>query len=328
MFIVNQNNLLELTQYLRKKLWLSSNESVITASKPGEGNMNCVLRIDTGSKTFIIKQSKDFVEKYPQVPAPAERAISEAAFYECIKQDAFLQKHTPKLLGIDEENNILLLEDLGNATDYAYLYNKTESLKEEDAIELTTFLYSLHNSINKNNDPLLRNPAMKKLNHEYIFVYPFLEDNNFNLDNVTTGLQHISMQYKTDDMLKKKAAKLGKRYLSEGKYLLHGDYYPSSWLNTTSGIKIIDPEFCFFGDVEFDLAVMLAHCYLSEQPQNIIDVVLHSYKKNDDFNETLLYNFTGIEMIRRILGLAQLPLVASLDEKKAMLEKSCEFIML
>ena len=56
-------------------------ESVIAAERAGEGNMNCTLRVRTNERTFILKQARPWVEKYPQIEAPDERALVEAAFY-------------------------------------------------------------------------------------------------------------------------------------------------------------------------------------------------------------------------------------------------------
>ena len=39
---------------------------------------------------------------------------------------------------------------------------------------------------------------MRALNHEHIFIYPLIEDNGFDLDNILEGLQEIAMIYKTD----------------------------------------------------------------------------------------------------------------------------------
>ena len=81
MFFINEKNLSKLSDYLHEQNWLTPNENVIAVTIPGEGNMNCVRRINTGYKTFILKQSRNFVEKYPQVPAPKDRVKSEAAFF-------------------------------------------------------------------------------------------------------------------------------------------------------------------------------------------------------------------------------------------------------
>lgn len=327
MFFLDEKKLSKISDYLHVQKWVNADENVIAVTKPGEGNMNCVLRINTGYRTFILKQSRDYVEKYPQVPAPQDRVKSEAAFFGLTQHEPFLAKHTPEILGFDEANNILMLQDLGVSSDYSFLYENKIQLKEEDAKSLADFLYVLHNNIQNNDDVLLRNIPMKQLNHKYIFIYPFMKYNGLDLNFVTEGLEEVADIFKADAALKNKALLLGEKYLEDGKYLLHGDYYPGSWLHTNDGLKIIDPEFCFFGPAEFDLGVMVAHCYLSQQPANIIELIINSYQKNEDFNITLMNNFVGIEIMRRLLGLAQLPLTCSLYVKKQMLEKSYQFIM-
>ena len=327
MFFLDENKISNITDYLHKRNWLKAEEKVVAATKPGDGNMNCVLRINTGNRTFILKQSRDFVEKYPHVPAPAERVHSEAAFFCLTKHVQFLAQHTPAILGFDQENNMLMLQDHGTSSDFNFLYENNIKLKEEEAVSLTHFLHVLHHNIEKNNDPLLCNLAMKQLNHKYIFVYPFMHNNGLDMNAITEGLEDAAAIYKDDIELKSKVLLLGEMYLEEGKYLLHGDYYPGSWLKTKDGFKIIDPEFCFFGPVEFDLAVMVAHCYLSQQPQHIIDLIINSYKDKGKLNITLMHQFAGVEILRRILGLAQLPLKCGLAIKAQLLQKGYEFIM-
>jgi 5-methylthioribose kinase len=327
MIVLNADDKAGLTAYLKSRNWIGENETVVSAEKAGEGNMNYVLRINTGNRTFIVKQSRAYVEKYPSIAAPAQRALSEAAFYASISENQFLKTQTPELLGTDAVNNVLALEDLGLAADYTFLYKPHQKLEDDAVQSLVEFLNQLHAGIKKNNDPLLANTAMKELNHLHIFVFPFLQDNNFNLDGVTEGLMQIAGKYKSDELLREKVIQLGDTYMADGNHLLHGDYYPGSWLHTQTGIKIIDPEFCFFGPAEFDLAVMMAHCYLSKQTANTIDFVSNCYSRKKGFDEQLLRQFTGTEILRRLLGLAQLPLSLTLREKQELLEKGYTFIM-
>ena len=72
-------------------------------------------------------------------------------------------------------------------------------------------------------------------------------------------------------------AKVGDIYLSDdGGVLLHGDYYPGSWLKTDAGFRVIDPEFCFLGPPEFDLGVLAAHWIFCGGPtdRSAIDLVI------------------------------------------------------
>ena len=43
-----------LQEFLESKNWLNANENIISISKPGEGNMNVVLRVITNQRSFIL----------------------------------------------------------------------------------------------------------------------------------------------------------------------------------------------------------------------------------------------------------------------------------
>ncbi len=313
-----------LQTYLRQQSWLTPAETITALSKPGEGNMNYTLRVAISQpgqpqRTVIVKQARPYVEKYPTIAAPAERAVVEGRFYELISQNSFLQGFMPQLVGLDVDNYVLLLEDLGAASDFTSLYQPDALLSAADALALTQYLSALH-GLTAPPAPIFANRAMRALNHEHIFNYPFLVDNGFDLDTVQPGLQALSMPYKQHLRLHKTVAELGAVYLADGPILLHGDYYPGSWLKTTDGVRIIDPEFCFYGPAEFDLGVLLAHLKLACQPDAVATLVEENYQRPVGFDESLCRQFTGVEIMRRLIGLAQLPVVLTVEQKHALLE--------
>ncbi len=321
---ITQPHLLE--DYLKSKNWLNPQEQVLILEKPGEGNMNCTLRVRTHDRTLIVKQSRPYVEKYPQIAAPANRAVMEGRFYEKIQPFASINELMPQLIGIDTEMNILVLEDLGTATDYTFLYQPGQSLTPADAEALAHYLAMLHRlTWQETIDGNFANREMRALNHEHIFNYPLSENNGFDLDTVSNGLQMISMGYKVDTKLKQKVRELGMMYLSDGRCLVHGDFYPGSWLKTANGVKIIDPEFCFYGCPEFDLGVMTAHLMMAQQNEDTIRKVYQAY--GEVKNPQLVNQFTGVEIMRRLIGLAQLPLSLSLLDKEELLETAYELLM-
>ncbi|RIV27747.1 aminoglycoside phosphotransferase [Fibrisoma montanum] len=321
--IVNAQDPEALQDYLLRMGWLNPDELISRLEKPGEGNMNYTLRVITPVRTLIVKQARAYVEKYPTIPAPAGRAVIEGRFYQKASEVPMLSAYMPELLGMDEANNILVLEDLGTSSDYTFLYQPGRQLSEDDALALSAYLSELHQAFGSTEpNPDFANRAMRSLNHEHIFSYPFLEDNGFDLDTIQPGLQALAMPYKQDTALKHIVRTLGELYLADGPILLHGDYYPGSWLQTTAGVKVIDPEFCFYGPAEFDLGVMQAHLMMAEQPASIQNTVLATYERPAGFDEALLRRFTGVEIMRRLIGLAQLPLRLSLEQKRSLLEEA------
>ncbi len=112
------------------------------------------------------------------------------------------------------------------------------------------------------------------------------------------------------------------RYRANGDTLLHGDFFPGSFLTSGSGVKVIDTEFCFFGEAEFDLGVLQAHLLLAQQPDEVIDSLFRRYQGAERFSRSLCDQYTGVELLRRLLGLAQLPLTLDLEQKRALVEQA------
>ncbi|MDF9801193.1 5-methylthioribose kinase [Catalinimonas alkaloidigena] len=319
----------ELENFLKRKKWITAEEQVISTEKPGEGNMNFVLRVITDKKSFILKQSRPWVQKYPQVEAPIGRISVEYHFYHYIAPYKEVNKYTPAVIGFDAAQFMLALEDLGSGADYTYLYQKNKQLSKEEIKALSGLISVLHQvTVDFEDRVHFDNQPMKVLNHEHIFVFPYALENGFDLDTIQAGLQALAMRYKKNESLKKKISKLGEVYLENYDTLLHGDYYPGSWLKVESGLKLIDPEFSYFGKAEFDLGVMLAHLKMAQQPEGSTEQVLKFYEQPEGFDEALMWAFVGVEMMRRIIGLAQLPLSLELSEKEDLLEEAVSLINL
>jgi 5-methylthioribose kinase len=327
-FLLSADDLPALQTYLRQHKWIAPDEQVQSASKPGEGNMNYTLRIRSNFRSFILKQSRDYVEKYPQIAAPAERAVIEGRFYERIQDHETLRSYTPELTHVDPEAHVIMLEDLGESSDFSSLYAAGQELASPDLMALLRFVSVLHNELQA--DPAhspLPNREMRALNAEHIFRYPFLTDNGLNLDQITPGLQEVASRYQQDEALKAKAQALSEDYLSDGPSLLHGDFYPGSWLKTLDGVRVIDPEFGFYGAAEFEIGVLVAHLYLAEQPQVLIDLVAVEYQRPVGFDQVKLDAYVGIELMRRLIGLAQLPLSLNLPGKEVLLDMAYRKLM-
>lgn len=328
-FILHAEELTALQAYMLERKWIAPAEHLISASKPGEGNMNYTLRIRTNFRTFIIKQSRDYVEKYPQIPAPAERAVIEGRFYELIQEHETLRSCTPEVSYIDADNSIIILEDLGESSDFSFIYDPGKEILPAEIEALAAFLSVLHNEVQPQpGGPDLSNRNMRALNAEHIFDYPFRDDSGFDLDAITPGLQAAAAPYQTDRRFKERVRAIGGTYyLSDGPTLLHGDFYPGSWLRTLDGVRVIDPEFCFWGRAEFDLGVMIAHLRMARQAPSRTSLLMQRYQPPRGFDLQLLHQLAGIEIMRRLIGLAQLPLSLSLDQKVELLDEAYAWIL-
>ena len=66
---------------------------------------------------------------------------------------------------------------------------------------------------------------------------------------------------------------------------------------------------------------------MADQSEELIDKVIGFYKEHNSLDTVLTFKFVGIEMIRRIIGLAQLPLTINLDKRIQLLKESQKAIV-
>jgi 5-methylthioribose kinase len=308
----------ELEGYLWGRRWLETGECVLSGAVAGQGNMNYIVRVTTNKRTFILKQSRPWVERYPDITAPFDRAMVEAEFYRSISHTG-AALYMPKFHWVDEESRILCLEDLGPLGDFTNVYDGV-SIGRRELEQLCLFLSFLHGLHSQ-----LPNREMKALNHFHIFVFPFEEENGLDLERFTPGLEALAQTVKRNELLRRRTAELGELYLAEGGFLVHGDCFPGSWLRVTAGVKVIDPEFAFGGPREFDLGVMLAHLLIAgmRDPEE----GLRSYHYWKDLDKGLMRRFAGVEVLRRLFGVAQLPIRFDLDRKQALINEAVQLVV-
>ncbi len=320
-----ENDIQTIEKYLKSKHWLGTALQIQSVEKPGEGNMNLVLRLTlSNDKSFIIKQARPWVEKYPELEATTERIGVEHRFYQEQSNYDVISAYSPRILGYDDENCVLLLEDLGESSDFSFVYQKDKRFEKHHLDAAINYLH--HLSLIKPSRDYPSNLALRKLNHQHIFQLPFVENKGFNLDDVQPGLQALSQPCTSDEILVQKVTALGEIYLGKGSHLLHGDFYPGSILNTDAGLRVIDPEFSFVGPLEWDLSIFVAHLYLSQTDLNTIHDTIAQFRSMPHFDNEQFTGFVGTEIIRRLIGLAQLPLNLSLDEKEALINNSIHWI--
>ena len=298
---------------------LAESENIIAIEKAGEGNMNLVMRVTTDQQSLIVKQARPWVEKYPSIAAPVERINAEIDFYDRVSAAPELARLMPAAIAARPRMRILVLEDLGKASDYSSLYGSSVMPEARDLVfeQAAFWLSSLHSQDSSSNEEV-GCFALRQLNHAHMFSIPFSNPPAIDLDSVCRGLEKVSQPLRDHRKLQKVIQRLGSIYLNpEGnkRVLLHGDFYPGSWLKTGEGFRVIDPEFCFFGPREFDLGIMAAHLFFCHAPREVktIERLTHCY--GDHISMSLVLGFSGVELIRRLIGVAQLPLDADLEQR-------------
>ena len=308
-------------------LW-ERGETLEDVQRAGDGNMNSVLRVTTSHRRVILKQSRPWVEKYPQIAAPADRIFAEIDFYRRVAPHDELARSMPKLLAASDELHLMAMEDLGQASDYCDLY-QSRDVASMPLPEATQWLSQLHRiPLDPNEAGRVGCHELRELNHQHMFVIPLQTPSAIPLDDVCAGLEDLAADVRSNQRIHQIASSLGERYLGTGPCLLHGDFYPGSWLSTGDGMRVIDPEFCFAGPAEFDLGVLAGHRVLVGGGEDSVDVVLRHYSESGggQIDDGLVSQFAAMEVIRRLIGVAQLPLSATLKQRENMIQVATALI--
>lgn len=316
----------ELTAYLQQRGWIPEEVHVVATGPAGEGNMNLVRRAAlSNGASLILKQGRPWVEKYPTIPAPAERTVVEGAFYVHVRPWLAVAERMPALFGLDVNDHLLALEDCAGR-DLTSLYAGA-SVAPSDLGTLAAYLTALHAvPLEAAAQRALANHEMRALNHEHIFALPLRADNGLALDSICDGLEDAARPLRDDEAFIARVHALGREYLeADGPALLHGDFFPGSWLDTSEGLKVIDPEFCFPGPPDFDLGICLAHFRLAGLPAALSGDLLDRYGHR--YDDARVSAWAGVEMMRRLLGVAQLPLTADLATRRAWLADARRLVL-
>jgi 5-methylthioribose kinase len=326
-WLMDPANRLEIERYLLERRLVSAAGVPIAVEPAGAGNMNLALRVTpSGGRSFILKQGRPWVEKYPQIPAPFERTLVEAAFYAEVGRDRHVAALMPDVLLVDEVNHVLALEDVGNGGDFTSIY--TDGAISAATVEaLLDWLVRLAAIvIPAERRETFANRAMRALNHEHMFRFPLRAANGLDLDAITPGLADAARTLASDHVYVTAVEAIGRRYLADGATLVHGDYFPGSWLKADEGVRIIDPEFCFLGEPEVDCGILAAHLTLACCAPAVLDTIAAAAAKRG-LDLALVEAYAGVEIMRRLIGVAQLPLPHGIEVKRTLLQRSRRLLL-
>lgn len=204
------------------------------------------------------------------------------------------------------------------------------------------------------------NPELCEISEDLVYSEPYHDYNNRNELFEPIELW-IKEKIYEDDALRLEAAKLKFDFMTNAQALIHGDLHTGSVFVTETSTKVIDPEFSFYGPIGYDVGNVVANLifaavrgdayeqesFVEWTEETIIDVVnlfkekferywddhvTDTMAKEAGFKEWYLdrvledtAGVAGLEIIRRIVGLAKVKDITSIEseEKRARAEKIC-----
>lgn len=303
-----------LPDYLRG-LGLISGREAIRIEPAGDGNINWVRRVRAGARSWVVKQARPALERFPQYRASTIRIACEARWLEVVRpldRDGVC----PTVILFDEQARTLVLEDLGDAPRLdAVLASRADA--RPVASRLGGFLGAVHAATEGDASLVARfpNAEMQRLHGDHIFALPF-QENDFPLaPPVRARAEEI--WHKGD--VAAQAAAAYRRYLEPHGALVHGDVQAGNVLLAPRGAVLLDAEIAHVGDPAFDLGMLFAHFWLpaaargeAAAAQPAVDAAWYAYAGASGVGRERRAEadrYAGIELLRRTLGAARVPAV-------------------
>jgi len=345
-------------KYVIDKLGYFNSGDEIEASEIGDGNINYVFKIwapKTG-KSIIVKQADKLLRSSGR-PLDMYRSRIEAEVLEI--QNRLTPQFVPEVYFYDEDMFALSMEDI---SDYKNL--RTELMKGKSfdhlAENISTFLVDtllpttdlfLSRSEKKSNVKKFINPELCDISEDLVFTEPYWDYKKRNII-LDEDFDFVRENLYEDHSLHFEVAKLRDHFMNYPQALIHGDLHSGSIFVNDRGMKIIDPEFAFYGPIGYDIGNVIGNLCLSwinkeftdsdniefikwikETIQNIvINLIKKSLDKLNDKLENDLYDndlfkdyyirkitkdtlgYAGTEMIRRVVGDAKVLEVTSVKD--------------
>jgi len=342
----------------------------------GDGNLNLVFIVEGSAGSVIVKQALPYVRLVGDSwPLPLKRAYFE--YNALVRQERVAPGVVPAVRHFDEEQALIVMERL---TPHIILRGQTMAGREVARLgeamgrfcAQTAFRCSdlAMDAGEKKADVALfsGNVELCDITENLVFTDPYF-DAEMNR-HTSPHLDGVVDELRADAALKVEAQHLKRAFTARAETLCHGDLHAGSIMVTADDVRIIDPEFAFYGPMGFDIGMLVGNYLMAyhAMPAHIADrdacatyqdwllsvarstwtsftdefrrlwatertgilypVTLYEDQGQADASEiardellaeifTDLLGFAGVEMHRRILGLAHVAEFDSIEDPDA-----------
>ncbi|MDB2407819.1 S-methyl-5-thioribose kinase [Jannaschia sp.] len=248
-----------------------------TVSEVGDGNLNYVYIVEGPAGSVCAKQALPYVRLVGESwPLPLDRAIYEHAALTRQAADAG-PGIVPEILAFVPDQALIVMENLSG---HVIWRNALIDRQRHDSAAPVLGRFcaeTLFRSSDLSLDPALKkremgsfagNAALARISEDLIFTDPY---HDHEMNAVTPGLEDAVAEMRADPAWRRAIQEWKWAFMTRAEALLHGDLHSGSVMVSPAGpqerVRIIDPEFAFYGPMGFDLGAVLANLWLNAAAQ-------------------------------------------------------------
>ena len=262
-------NVDEVKIYAKEVTHYFNDEEELEAMEIGDGNINYVFKVwnpKTG-KSLIIKQADKFLRSSGR-PLDINRNRIEA---EILKIEGTLaQSFVPQIYHYDKTMCALSMEDISE-----YKNLRTELLSGKNfthlADNISTFLADtllpttdlvIDSANKKESVSRFINKELCDITEDLVFTEPYYNYKNRNII-LKENENFVENNLYNNERLKAEVGILREGFMNHAQALIHGDLHSGSIFVNEKGIKVIDPEFAFYGPMGYDVGNVIGNLFFS-----------------------------------------------------------------
>ena len=237
----------------------------------GDGNLNLVFVVRGPEGSVCAKQALPYLRVVGEGwPLPLSRAFYEAAALARQAQDAGA---VPEVFHVEHAQALIVMEDLSSHRVWRRALIDGERHESAAPVVGRFMAEALFRSSDLALAPEVRkreaalfagNAALCRISEDLIFTDPYLDHP---LNDFTPGLEDAVAGMRGDAAWRLAAQELKWIFTTRAEALLHGDLHTGSVMVSAAGpaedVRVIDPEFAFYGPMGFDVGALVANLLLS-----------------------------------------------------------------
>lgn len=235
----------------------------------GDGNINYVFRVwsKEDGHSVIIKQADKLLRSSGR-PLDVYRNKIEAEILRLERELA--PDYVPEVYHYDETMSAVSMEDvsayknlrkeLAAGRVYGHLAENLSAFLAQTLLPTTDLVISAGEK--KRRVKFFTNPELCEITEDLVLTEPYYDYKGRNI--LTPGNEDFVRRFLyEDEELKGEVGTLRERFMNNAQALLHGDLHSGSIFANENGIKVIDPEFAFYGPMGYDIGNVIGNLFFS-----------------------------------------------------------------
>ncbi|TBW36267.1 S-methyl-5-thioribose kinase [Siculibacillus lacustris] len=245
-----------------------------TVAEVGDGNLNLVFIVRGPTGVLIVKQALPYVRLVGDSwPLPLDRSYYET-------QALLTQgRHAPGLVPVVHHfdatmalvimefltPHVIMRKGLIGGVEYPRFAATLAEFMAQTLFK-TSDLYLPAAEKKAQVAVFCANTELCRITEDLVFTDPY---RIAKLNHWTTPqLDDIAAEFRVDGPLKAAAQAMKLKFLSQTEALVHGDLHSGSIMATADDVRVIDPEFAFFGPMGFDVGALIGNLILAYLSQD------------------------------------------------------------